>query len=589
MMDLWPHWFRPAWLLLLPLLGWLLWKVWNREKRVGRWQLLLPTAFHSTLLSGANGRGSKTPWIALGLAWLLAVLALLGPSWQRVEQTSQKPADPLVVMLELTPDMLATDVAPNRLEQAKRKLLDLLQARRDMQTAIIVYAGSAHVLVPLSDDLATSRNLLDAVKPSIMPQSGHRADLAVEKALTLLHQAGLGQGRLLLIGSSLSDAERDGIVQRLGRDAPRLLMLGIGTRDGAPVRDEQGEYLKDNQGAILLPRLDNIGLKTFAGEVGGAYRQAHLEDDDLGELGLLDGPLSLRSTGQTVQLDSWADQGFWLLLPLVLLAACAARRGWLFALALLVCLPQHSFAASWNDLWLRPDQQGQRLLDQQRPAEAAQHFDDPQWQGMALYRAGDYAGAAQRFAEGNEARDHYNRGNALAKSGELEAALDAYDQALERQADLGPALRNKALVEQLLNEQRREAQAAADAAAEAARNAANTRQNGTPVQNAQSDAAAQQAQQSQQAANPPSANPPDEQNNASNSATPNTRDDNGAASQTPDAQAPIFAPQPPADGDLNDEQRQALEQWLRQIPDNPSELLRRKFWYEQQQHQEKTR
>ncbi|WP_416423194.1 VWA domain-containing protein [Pseudomonas sp. App30] len=588
MIALWPHWFRPAWLLLLPVLGWLLWKVWHREKRAGRWQVLLPPAFHAILLNGAHGRGSKTPWVVLGLAWLLAALALLGPSWQRVEQTSQKPADPLVVMLELTPDMLATDVAPSRLEQARRKLLDLLQARRDSQTAIIVYAGSAHVLVPLSDDLATSRNLLDAVKPAIMPQSGHRADLAVEKALTLLHQAGLGQGRLLLIGSSLSDAERDGIVQRLGRDAPRLLILGIGTRDGAPVRDEQGEYLKDAQGAILLPRLDNIGLKTFAGEVGGLYRQAHLEDDDLGELGLLDGPLSLRSTGQTVQLDSWADQGYWLLLPLLLLAACAGRRGWLFCLPLLLCLPQHSFAASWDDLWLRPDQQGQSLLQQQRPAEAAQHFEDPQWQGIALYRAGDYAAAAQHFAQGNEAQDHYNRGNALAKSGELEAALDAYDQALERQADLAPALRNKALVEQLLHEQQRKAQAAADAAAQAARDAANSQATTAPTQNAQSDAAAQQAQNAQQAANTEQ-HPPQDQAKAGNNPTPGDTDSNAATSQTPDAQTPIFAPPPPTDGDLNDEQRQALEQWLRQIPDNPSELLRRKFWYEQQQHQEKTR
>ncbi len=115
------------------------------------------------------------------MAWLLTILALLGPSWERVEQTSQKPADPLVVVLELTPEMLATDSPPTRLEQARRKLFDLLQARSDAQTAIVVYAGSAHTLVPLSDDLATSRNLLDALKPSLMPEAGHRADLAVGK------------------------------------------------------------------------------------------------------------------------------------------------------------------------------------------------------------------------------------------------------------------------------------------------------------------------------------------------------------------------------------------------------------------------
>ncbi len=138
----------------------------------GRWQSLLPAAFQAVLLTAGRARSNKLPWIALGLAWLLTLLALLGPSWQRLEQASQKRADPLVVLLELTPAMLATHAAPNRLEQAKRKIIDLLQARRDAQTAIIVYAGSAHVLVPLSDDLATARNLLEAVKPSIMPEPG---------------------------------------------------------------------------------------------------------------------------------------------------------------------------------------------------------------------------------------------------------------------------------------------------------------------------------------------------------------------------------------------------------------------------------
>jgi Ca-activated chloride channel family protein len=452
MIALWPHWFRPWWLLLLPLLGWLLWQLWHRQKRAGRWQMILPPAFHAALLSGGNGRESKLPWVALGLAWILAVLALIGPSWQRVEQPSQKPVDPLVVLLELTPEMLATDSAPNRLEQARRKLFDLLQNRSDAQTAIVVYSGSAHTLVPLSDDLATSRNLLEALKPSIMPETGHRADLAVEKALTLLERGALGQGRILLIGSSLSEQERQGIRRALSGQAPQFLMLGIGSGEGAPVAQEDGSFLKDDQGAILVSRLDGPSLKAFASELGGRYQQARLDDNDLHGLGLLEGPQSLRNDGQTLRLDTWADQGYWLLLPLLLLAACAGRRGWLFCLPLLFMLPQPTYAFEFNDLWLRPDQQGQRLLEQQRPADAARHFEDPQWQGVALYEAGNYVAAAQRFAEGNDAYAHYNRGNALAKSGELEAALDAYDQALERQPDLRPAQTNKALVETLLEQ-----------------------------------------------------------------------------------------------------------------------------------------
>ena len=574
MSALWPHWFRPEWLLVLPLLGWLLWKRWHREKRAGRWQMILPVAFHRVLLSGGNSRNSKLPWIALGLGWLLAVLALLGPSWQRVEQPTQKPADPLVVMLELTPEMLATDSSPNRLEQARRKLYDLLQNRSDAQTAVIVYAGSAHTLVPLADDLATSRNLLEALEPSIMPQPGHRADLAITKALALLDQGALGQGRLLLITSSLSEQERNGIRQALNGHTPQLLILGIGSREGAPVVDESGQFLKDDQGAILLPRLDSPSLRSFALDVDGRYRQARLDDNDLRGLGLLDGPQHLRDDGQTLHLDTWADQGYWLLLPLLLLVACAGRRGWLFCLPLLLILaPQPGYAMSFTDLWLRPDQQGMRLLQQKQPLQAIEHFSDPLWQGLALYQAGDYAGAALRFAEVNNASAHYNRGNALAMNGELAAAIDAYEQALELQPELQAAAQNKALVEQLLEQQ--QAQAQAEQTPEPPPAPAESE---TPLSTSAQGASSTTAQN-------------EDNSSASSSTTETPANEQPAPGTAPNAEAepgeePPTRPPAPAANQTDEEQRQALEQWLRQIPDNPSELLRRKFWYEQQLHQD---
>ncbi|NUU39006.1 tetratricopeptide repeat protein [Pseudomonas sp. C2B4] len=574
MSALWPYWFRPGWLLLLPLLGWLLWQLWHRQKRAGRWQMILPPAFHATLLSGGSGRDSKLPWVALGVAWLLTILALLGPGWERVEQISQKPADPLVVILELTPEMLATDVQPNRLEQARRKLFDLLQNRSDAQTAIVVYAGSAHTLVPLSDDLSTSRNLIDALKPSLMPEPGHRADLAVIKALTLLEQGALGDGRILLIGSSLTEQERLGIRRALSGHSTQFLMLGIGTAEGAPITQEDGSFLKDEQGAILVPHLDEAGLKAFANDLDGRYRHARLSDADLRALGLLDGPRNLRNDGQTVRLDAWADQGYWLLLPLLLLAACAGRRGWLLCLPLLLALPQPSHAFELQDLWLRPDQQGLHLLKQKRPAEAAQHFEDHQWQGVALYEAGDYSGAAQRFAEGNDAHAHYNRGNALAKSGELEAALDAYEQALERQPDLRPALTNKALVETLLKQKTNPPAAEPDKAA--------SEEPQAPPQEPPPGAAAQ----AQSAGEPKNA----DQQTASETDPSSTRPPKPGTNEVPGSELGdeqhTTPPMRPASDSIEGEQQQALEQWLRQIPDDPAELLRRKFWYEQQQHQD---
>ncbi len=573
MIELWPQWLRPLWLLLIPLLGWLLFKLWHRRKRAGRWQMILPAAFHPVLLGGGSGSNSKLPWVALGLAWLLVLLALLGPSWQRLEETRQRPADPLVILLELTPQMLAEDASPNRLEQARRKILDLLEHRRDSQTALIVYAGSAHTLVPLSDDLGTTRNLLEAIDPSIMPQPGQRADLAVQKGLALLAQSGLGQGRLLLVGSALGADERQGIVKALGRQGPSLLMLGIGSREGAPVRQANGEYLKDDQGAILVPRLDSAGLKAFISGTGGRYRHARIDDLDLRGLGLFDIHHNLRSDGQNLQLDRWADQGYWLLLPLLLLAACAGRRGWLFCLPLLLALPQPSQAMDFDDLWLRPDQQGQRLLERQRPADAAEHFRNPLWRGMALYQAGDYAGAAQAFAQSNSAAAHYNRGNALARSGELEAALDAYEQALERQPDLQPALDNQALVQQLL--QQREGQAEQQPASSDAQ--------GSPGSDTEGN--------SSSASNPAQGTPGSDKQASAEEPGESSGNSQAAPGGNPggDDDGITQPPQRPASASLDAEQRQALEQWLREIPDNPAELLRRKFWYEQQLHQENPR
>lgn len=576
MSELWPHWQRPFWLLLLPLLAWLLWKLWHRRRRTGRWELLLPPVFQAALLRRVGRRGSRLPWIALGLAWLIALLALLGPSWQRIEQPTGKRADPLVVLLQMTPSMLAGDVAPNRLEQAKHKLLDLLAARQEAQTAVVVYAGSAHVLVPLSDDQGTTRNLLDALQPSIMPTAGQRADLALDKALALLDQGAQGQaGRVLLIASALDESERRGMVERLDGREERLDILGIGTPQGAPVPLADGGFLKDEQGTILLPRLDSAGLARVAGKLGGRYQTASLDDRDLRQLHLLRSPHQLHQDSETSTLSTWADQGHWLLLPLLLLAACAGRRGWLLCLPLLLVQPQTSHAFEFADLWARPDQQGQHLLTEGRPSEAASRFENRQWQGLALYQAGDYAAAAERFAEGLDAAAHYNRGNALARGGELEAALDAYARALELQPDLEPAVQNKALVEELLRQQEQ-----AQASQPGERTEQTEPGNDAASEETDGQSPSALAGTDQETPTEPSSQSVARQGDALSAAA--GPEDSGEPAK------PGIEPAGDALEELGEERRQALEQWLRQIPDNPGELLRRKFWYEQRQHQETT-
>ena len=572
MSELLPYLLRPFWLIVLPLPIWLMWRLWHRQRQTGRWQRLLPEAFHTALLTRGKLRNSKLPWILLGSAWLLGCLALLGPSWQQVEQPSLTRADPLVILLETTPAMLATDVQPSRLEQAKRKILDLLQTRQDAQTAVVVFAGSAHTLVPLSNDMATTQNLLDALQPDLMPEPGHRADLAVAQGIALLQQGANGAGRLLLIGSSLSEPERASIEQQLDENEQSLLLLGIGTEQGAPIPLEDGSFLKDDKGSIVIPRLDDNAMRRFASQIGGRYQQARVDDADLRNLGLLESNGKLVAQDETTRLDAWQDQGYWLLLPLVLLAAFAGRRGWLFCLPLVLFVPQPASALSFDDLWLRPDQQGMRLLESSRPGEAATRFEDHRWQGYARYQAGDFAGAAEQFGKGDSAADHYNRGNALARNDELQAAIEAYEQALELDPGLDVARRNKTTVEEALRQ--KEAQADADPDA-------------SPPEESTSEA--EQRKQPRGSKAPDTSSDSTDQTTAQAPPEPAGEVSSKTLNEGPPESEPVATDQQMAQAQevpVDPEQDQAMNQWLRKIPDDPGELLRRKFLYEQRKRQE---
>ena len=572
MSELLPYLLRPFWLIVLPLPIWLMWRLWHRQRQTGRWQRLLPEAFHTALLTRGKLRNSKLPWILLGSAWLLGCLALLGPSWQQVEQPSLTRADPLVILLETTPAMLATDVRPSRLEQAKRKILDLLQTRQDAQTAVVVFAGSAHTLVPLSNDMATTQNLLDALQPDLMPEPGHRADLAVAQGIALLQQGANGAGRLLLIGSSLSEPERASIEQQVEENELSLLLLGIGTEQGAPIPLEDGSFLKDDKGSIVIPRLDENAMRRFASQIGGRYQQARVDDADLRNLGLLERNGKLVAQDETTRLDTWQDQGYWLLLPLVLLAAFAGRRGWLFCLPIVLFVPQPASALSFDDLWLRPDQQGMRLLESSRPGEAATRFEDHRWQGYARYQAGDFAGAAEQFGKGDSAADHYNRGNALARNDELQAAIEAYEQALELDPSLDVARRNKTTVEEALRQ--KEAQADADPDA-------------SPPQESTSEA--EQRKQPRGSKAPDTSSDSTDQTTAQAPPEPAGEVSSKTLNEGPPESEPVATDQQMAQAQevpVDPEQDQAMNQWLRKIPDDPGELLRRKFLYEQRKRQE---
>lgn len=568
----WPDWTRIYWLISAPLAALLLSALYRTRQHNQDWRAILPVAFHAILLKQHTPRQRAFGYVALAFAWLCAFLALLGPSWQAIQPESahkaQQPA--LVIVIQLTPDVLAKDLLPSRLQQIREKIITLLEKREDASTALVVYAGSAHTLVPLSNDLLTSKNLLQALHPDLMPSPGQRADLAIQRALNLLQQGAQEQGQILLISNGISVNEQIAIQPLLKNKSVQLLLLGVGTSAGAPMAvSAQGDLLTDASGAIMISRLNATSLQLLSKQTEGRYTPLSSDQSDLKQLGLL---RQVSGGSQHNPLDpttsTQQDQGYWFILPLLLLAASFARRGsvLLILIGLLPMLPTPVYAFELENLWLRADQQGQKLLEQKKPALAAQRFNDPAWRASAWYLAKEYKLAAKAFALLDTAEAHYNRGNALALTGDFAEALQAYQQSLQLAPDMLAAQYNYDVVAEHLKRSKTTQETES-----AKPTPENQELTGTQVETLSSNQTATELDTSNNANSTVSS--PDTALASPLSESTQTNNTDPTDSSAPEQQTQT---KPPAVD---------LESWLEQIPDDPSELLKRKFWYEQQRQE----
>lgn len=274
LINSWPEWTRLYWLLCVPAILFLLWGLYRADKQQHNWHTWLPQAFHAILLNKSANQQRRSRYLLLASAWLCTILALLGPSWEKTLQQSsnQQHGSPLVIAIQLTPDLLANDLAPNRLDRVREKVLNLLEQRSAAFTALVVYAGSAHTLVPLSNDLLTSKNLLKALQPDLMPVAGQRADLAVERAIHLLEQGAQGEGQILLISTGVSVLEQTAIEALLKHHPIQLKIIGVGTTAGAPIVDPaHGHFITDTSGAIVISRLNAVSLQLLSKQTNSPY------------------------------------------------------------------------------------------------------------------------------------------------------------------------------------------------------------------------------------------------------------------------------------------------------------------------------
>ncbi len=454
------HFLQPLWLLALIPLALLLWRLRHAAAGDNPWTRVIDAPLQALLLTRQRQRASHLVLWLLGLGWLIATLALADPVWEKQPRPLLQTSAARVIVLDLSRSMLDRDLKPSRLARARFKIEDILARDDEGQTALVVFAGDAFTVTPLTRDVDTIRALLKSLDPELMPVQGSRADLGLQKAGELLRQAGLLHGQILLLADGVDGDKARAAAERLHRKGYRVSVLGVGTQSPEPLTNAQGQRLRTQDGRMILPALESRALAAVAEAGGGQYRRFSSSDSDIDALLADATPMRAENpiAGDT-QGQDWQSRGPWLVVLLLPLAALAFRRGWLLGLVLLVGVlspPQPAMAAGWEDLWLRPDQQAVEALAAKDYERASQLAEDPLLRGAAEYRRGNYAQALAAYSRASGATADYNRGNALARLGRYPEAIAAYDKALKADPTLADARANKAAVEALLRRQRQQ-------------------------------------------------------------------------------------------------------------------------------------
>ena len=326
---------RPAWLYAVPLVL-LAWVWWRRRgaSLSGGWEAEVDAPLRPYVIESAAARRSgwsDWPGHALFTGWLLTLLVLSGPVFERHEVPSFTAPASTVILLDLSRSMRSTDLVPDRIARARFKIDDLLGRGEDDRFALVGFAERPYAISPLTDDVRMLRTFLRSLSPDIVPVQGSRLDLALDHAVELLRNAGVENGSVFLL-TDQSPGERDVAAARRAASAGyRLSVLGVGTRDGAPLRDADGRFLTREDGSIVVPRLDADGLERLAAAGDGRWSALTSDDTDLRALwpvrgAMEDGTTALSASGEPSTQRFWIERGPWLLVPLALAALLLFRR-----------------------------------------------------------------------------------------------------------------------------------------------------------------------------------------------------------------------------------------------------------------------
>lgn len=409
------HLLRPFVLLaLLPVL-WICWQ--HRRKPAQTAPEDGPIAPH--LLAALTVTGDEEtrfrPIDLICLVLCLLILGASGPTWNRVPEPFAAQTAPLVVVMQVTPSMTETDVAPSRLERAKHKVTDLLQLRAGARTALVAYSGTAHLVVPMTEDPGVMQPYLEGLRPEVMPRDGRNIGAAFDLAQAMLDREDITGGVLFLLDDlPASDAAALEETGALASMAFLFMRPDTQTLPAVPANATSFTVTPDSR-----------DIASIEAALASAYARAQLTDGT----------------------QPWQDRGALFVWPAVFLLMFWFRRGFAVrwsavAIMLIVSAPQPAHAEDWIDWFLTPDQQGWRAFEAKEYAQAADLFEDPYLRGVALYKSGQYEPAAEAMARLETAEAAFVEGMAHIKSQSYRDGVRGFERALQIDPDHAGAQQN---------------------------------------------------------------------------------------------------------------------------------------------------
>ena len=297
------HFLRPLMLLVaLPALAvWL--GLWRRQDRMASWRQIMDPHLLAHLLVGESKNGGLRPIQLLLVVWLIGAVALAGPAWRMEPSPFADDQAGLVVVLKVSGTMMASDVQPSRLERAKHKLRDLLEQRKGSSAGLIVYSGSAHLVMPLTRDDRIVSTMVEDLTPDLMPVDGDALVAALKLAEQVLDKSGVA-GSVLVIADSVSPVQ-----------AQSLSANGI----SFPV-----QFLSMQSPAA---EIDN-GLQSAAGNLGAAVVKLTVDQTDVEKVARR-AQIGLTARSATGDGTRWLDAGYPMVPLLAVFLLMWSRKGWL--------------------------------------------------------------------------------------------------------------------------------------------------------------------------------------------------------------------------------------------------------------------